>query len=66
MQVTVNGSATDVSPGETVASLLTRLDLYRRPVAVELNEELVPREKHATVSLHAGDKVEVVTLVGGG
>ena len=50
----------------TVAGLLASLGRDPRRVAVEVNEEVVPREQHAARELKDGDRVEVVTLVGGG
>ena len=50
----------------TVAGLLASLNRDPKKVAVEVNEEVVPRELHATTELKDGDRVEVVTLVGGG
>jgi sulfur carrier protein len=35
-------------------------------VAVELNLEVVPRAQHSSTALREGDRLEVVTLVGGG
>jgi sulfur carrier protein len=55
-----------VADGLTLAALLQELNLAARPVAVEVNEQLVPRLAHARHSLRAGDRLEVVTLVGGG
>ncbi|MGC3359871.1 sulfur carrier protein ThiS [Enterococcus faecalis] len=52
--------------GETVAALLTRLDLTGRRVAVELNLDIVPRSQHADTALTEGDQVEVVHAIGGG
>jgi sulfur carrier protein len=66
MQITVNGATRDLEVGATVATLLESLGLEPRGLAVERNLELVPRIEHATTKLAAGDRVEVVTLVGGG
>ena len=66
MQIFVNGKPCDVQPGDTVAALLASLGLEPRGLAVERNLELVPRDEHAATKLAAGDRVEVVTLVGGG
>jgi sulfur carrier protein len=66
MQVIYNGAPRDLSPGATVSGLLAELKLASRPVAVEVNGDVVPRERHGDVILQAGDRVEVVTLVGGG
>ena len=61
-----NGQPREVPAGATVAALLEHLDLRPAYVAVEINLELVPRAKHAQHVLRDGDRVEVVTLVGGG
>jgi sulfur carrier protein len=66
MQILVNGKPRDVDEGATVAALLESLGLDSRQVAVEVNLELAPRAEHAVRRLAAGDRVEVVTLVGGG
>ena len=44
----------------TVAALLTRLELTGRRVAVELNQDIVPRSQHTETALTEGDQVEVV------
>jgi len=66
MDITVNGELKQVDDGATVAALLQTLGLDARHLAVERNLELVPRAEHARTALKAGDRLEVVTLVGGG
>ncbi|MEM8945309.1 MAG: sulfur carrier protein ThiS [Planctomycetota bacterium] len=66
MIIHVNGQQREVSQGSSIADLLEHLQLDRRYVAVERNLELVPRGEHATAQLADGDRLEVVTLVGGG
>lgn len=66
MEITVNGRSHEVAPGVTVAQLLDELDLARKYVAVEANLQLVPRQRHAEHRLAQGDRLEIVTLVGGG
>jgi sulfur carrier protein len=66
MQIVVNGDACDVPAGATVASVLQQLQLAARPVAVELNLEIVSRPEYPSRRLQTGDRVEIVTLVGGG
>jgi len=65
-QVIYNGEPRTVAPGTSVASFLTELKLDPRRVAVEVNLKLVPRQEHAEFTLADGDRVEIVTLVGGG
>jgi thiamine biosynthesis protein ThiS len=66
MQITVNDQPQEVPDGSTVAALLEQLGLVGKPLAVEVNLELVPRQGHAARRLAAGDRLEIVTLVGGG
>jgi sulfur carrier protein len=66
VQITVNGKPREVSAGTTIAALLADLELPPPQVAVEVNLELIPRGRHAEHRLAAGDRLEVVTLVGGG
>ena len=47
MVITVNGQSRDVAEEATIAGLLDDLSLTGKPVAVEVNLELVPRQRHA-------------------
>ena len=64
--MTVNGETVQLASGSTVADLLRSLSLEPTRVAVEHNLRVVPRAEHATVRLNHGDRVEIVTFVGGG
>ena len=66
MRIQLNGESLDLPDGETVAALLTRLELTGRRVAVELNLDIVPRSQHDLTTLTDGDSVEVVHAIGGG
>ena len=65
-EIEVNGQPREVTAGLTIAGLLRELDVKVPHVAVEVNLEVVPRARHAETALHPGDRLEVVTLVGGG
>ena len=66
MEITVNGQSRNIPDGTSVAGLLGELKLSGKPLAVEVNLELVPRQHHAQRPLVEGDRLEIVTLVGGG
>ncbi len=66
MEIIVNGQSRPVAEGTTVADLLEELGLARKYVAVEVNLQLVPRPQHGEHRLAPGDRLELVTLVGGG
>lgn len=64
--VSINGTDQDVPESASIAELLDQLGLKAQHVAVEVNLQLVPRQHHAEYQLSAGDRLEIVTLVGGG
>jgi thiamine biosynthesis protein ThiS len=66
MQVTVNGRALELPDGCTVATLLERVQVDATRVAVERNQDVVPRKTYGACHLKDGDQVEIVTFVGGG
>jgi sulfur carrier protein len=66
VQINVNGQSRSVADGMSVRNLLEQLRLDTQHVAVEVNQQLVPRRDHEQHLLQEGDVVEVVTLVGGG
>lgn len=66
MQVFINGEITSVRDGISVELLLKQLEKDSKYLAVEINRELIPRKSHAEQILSDGDRVEIVTLVGGG
>ncbi len=65
MQIVCNGQLKELPAATTIAALLVSLELSG-PVAVEVNAQLAPRERHGDWQLRDGDELEIVTLVGGG
>jgi sulfur carrier protein len=66
MQVQVNGETMEFAAGATVSDLIQRMELEGKRLAVEVNEDIVPRSEHPQFSLSHGDRVEVVHAIGGG
>ena len=66
LPIVVNGQPRSVAAKTSVASLLAELGVRPQHCAVEINLELVPRGLHAERMLESGDRLEIVTLVGGG
>lgn len=66
MRVYLNGEERTVGDAVTVSQLLKELGLGERRVAVEINQEIVPRSRHAAHQLMRDDRIEVVFAVGGG
>lgn len=66
MKLTVNGEPKEVPDGLTLRELVRDLSLEERPIAVELNRRVVPKDRYGETRLSEGDALEIVTLVGGG
>ncbi len=66
MYVTVNGEGREVPAGTTITGLIQILGFAGRRLAVEVNEEIVPRSAHEEHRLADGDRVEIVHAIGGG
>ena len=66
MQIMLNGKRQLLDDASSVADLLAQLGWTERRVAVEVNAEIVPRGQHAERQLQDGDRVELVTALGGG
>lgn len=66
MQIQLNGEKTTLDDTATVQALVESLGLAERRIAVEVNEEIVPRSQHSERRLADGDSVEIVHAIGGG
>jgi len=66
LHITVNGQARAAAAGTTVSALLASMGVDPTRVAIERNEEVVPRTTWNAAALAEGDRLEIVSFVGGG
>ncbi|NOZ52723.1 MAG: sulfur carrier protein ThiS [Gammaproteobacteria bacterium] len=66
MNIQLNGKLKNIDPHLTAAQLLASLDLTGQRIAMEVNQEIVPRSQHDTHLFNENDKVEIVRAIGGG
>ena len=66
MQIQVNGECRDCRSGLTVGDLLRELDIRTERVAVELNLEILDRKEFELRGLKEGDRLEILSFIGGG
>jgi len=64
--VWVNGTATDVPPGKSVAELIAEYSDRATGIAVAINQNVLTKAEWASTALQAGDRVEIVSAVQGG
>jgi len=66
ISLTINGKPRTLDGELAVPDLLAVLNIDARTVAVAINGEVVPKKQHARVTVHDGDEIEIVRMVGGG
>ena len=66
IRIRLNGKERELEAGHTVTSLLESLELRPGMVVVELNREILERDRYGDVPVSDGDTLELVHFVGGG
>ena len=66
LKVTINGEIHSLPAQSSVQDIIQRLNLQDKRIAIELNEDIVPRSQHAKTLLNNNDVLEIVTAIGGG
>lgn len=64
--VHINGTIKEIQTGTTISALTNDLDVAHKKIALEVNREIIPRSQFDSRILQNGDKIEIVTAVGGG
>jgi len=66
MNIFVNGSQMHINHPVSLLELLKNLNYSNQKIAVELNNEIIPRSSYANKIIVAKDRIEIITAVGGG
>ncbi len=66
IEIYVNGKKEEIAAALTIQDLLGLKKIRPEVVTVELNEEIIPRDKYGTTLLKSGDRLEFVYYMGGG
>ena len=66
MKVTINGENRTLKGPTSLKLLISELGLENKRLAVEINQEIVPRGEYADTMLNENDQVEIVQAIGGG
>jgi len=65
-KIQLNGDSYEINNGTNLNELLNKLKIQKNKVAIEVNGEIVERNKYPNLILNKGDKVEIVQFIGGG
>ena len=66
IEITLNGTSRHIANKTTIVDLLSQLGFGDKKIAVEVNENIIPRSQHLSYAVQAGDRIEIVHAVGGG
>jgi len=66
MKIIVNGQVKNISEGIVLSSLLDDLKIDRERIAVEINLEIIKKDRYESLKLVEGDRIEILQFVGGG
>ena len=66
MNIYLNGEAHQVPDNCSATKLVEELELTGKRIAMEVNQEIVPRSNYSDHILQVDDKVEIVHAIGGG
>ncbi len=62
----INGQESYLDAGISVSEMLEALDIEAKKVIIEINLEIIEKDKYSETKLHEDDKVEIITFMGGG
>ena len=65
-KIQLNGSTYEVNGGTNLNELLNMLKIQKNKVAIEVNGEIIEKNKYPKLILNKGDQVEIVHFIGGG
>ena len=65
-KIQLNGAVYEINNGTNLNELLNKLKIQKNKVAIEVNGEIVEKNKYQNLILSKDDKVEIVKFIGGG
>ena len=65
-KIQLNGLSYEINSGSNLNELLNKLKIQKNKVAIEVNGEIVEKNKYTKLILNGNDKVEIVHFIGGG
>ena len=65
-KIQLSGSSYEINNGTNLDELLNKLKIHKNKVAIEVNGEIVEKNKYSNLILNKNDKVEIVRFIGGG
>ena len=65
-KIQLNGKLYEINTGTNLNELLNNLKIQKNKVAIEVNGQIIDKNKYPNLILNKNDKVEIVHFIGGG
>ena len=65
-KIQLNGDPYEINDGTNLNELLNKLKIQKNKVAIEVNGEIIEKNKYPNLILNKDDQVEIVQFIGGG
>ena len=66
IQIYINGKKKNINSNSNLINILEEYSLKNKLVAVEINQEVIPKSSYKTIIINKNDKIEILELIGGG
>tara|TARA_B100001113_G_scaffold84047_1_gene66871 strand:- start:4022 stop:4222 length:201 start_codon:yes stop_codon:yes gene_type:complete len=66
MNILLNNKPETLFDGSTIKKLLEQKNVQSKYFAVEINKKIIPKSNHDSYIIKDGDKIEIITAIGGG
>jgi sulfur carrier protein len=66
MNISINGKAKTINDDLHLSQLIEQLELTGKRLAIEVNQEIIPKSEHSEYKIKEDDTIEIVHAIGGG
>ena len=66
IQIYINGKKKNINISSNMINILEEYSLKNKLIAVEINQEVIPKSNYKTKKINKNDRIEILELIGGG
>ncbi len=66
IQIYINGKKKNINSNFNLINILEEYSLKDKLVAIEINQEVIPKSNYKTKKINKNDRIEILELIGGG
>ena len=66
IQIYINGEKKNINISSNIINILEEYSLKNKLIAVEINQEVIPKSNYKTKKIYKNDRIEILELIGGG